>query len=608
MCGGLKRWVAIVVVAIVVATGAVWTGEVERATAQAAPARPVPTSAGYWTVGADGGVFGFGGAGFRGSTGALRLNRPIVAMAPSRSGQGYWLAASDGGIFAFGDAPFLGSAGRLTLSRPIVAMAATPSGRGYWLVASDGGVFSFGDAAFRGSTGAIRLNSPIVTMAPTPSGNGYWLVAADGGVFSFGDAVFRGSTGALKLVRPVVGMAVSPSGRGYWLVAGDGGFFAFGDAAFRGSTGAVPLQRPIVGLAATPRGIGYWLVASDGGIFAFGDASFAGSTGATRLASPIVGIAAAAVRTPPEVSAFFYPWYAQRDRDGEWRHWESNRHEPPEDVAANFYPTRGAYSSGDPTILDAQMVDMAAAGVDVAVSSWWGRDSHEDRVLPAVVAAAAWRGVRLAIHLEPYPGRSVERVVADVAYLRGFGVRDFYMYEAQLFPASAWAAARDRLGDVRVFAETGNLTSVRSGAFTEFARAGRFDGVYSYDPVRYSNADFANFCALARQAQLLCSPSVAPGYVASRTKPNDLRVVNREGGARYDSQWSAALAAGADIVSITSYNEWHEGTQIEPARPYCFPDRFCSPGYEAAYGLSGDAAATAYVQRTRFWADAFRRG
>ena len=73
--------------------------------------------------------------------------------------------ASEGGIFAFGDAVFRGSTGAIALNRPIVGMAATPSGNGYWLVASDGGIFAFGDAVFRGSTGAIALNRPIVGMA-----------------------------------------------------------------------------------------------------------------------------------------------------------------------------------------------------------------------------------------------------------------------------------------------------------------------------------------------------------------------------------------------------------------------------------------------------------
>ena len=59
--------------------------------------------------------------------------------------------AADGGIFSFGDALFRGSAGGLSLVQPIVGMARTADGGGYWLVASDGGIFNYGDAPFYGS-------------------------------------------------------------------------------------------------------------------------------------------------------------------------------------------------------------------------------------------------------------------------------------------------------------------------------------------------------------------------------------------------------------------------------------------------------------------------
>ena len=108
---------------------------------------------------------------------------------------GYWLGAADGGVFAYGDAPFRGSAGNLRLQRPVVGMAATSSGEGYWLVAADGGVFAYGDASFHGSTGDLRLNAPIVAVVPTASDGGYWLIAEDGGVFAYGDARFEGSRG-----------------------------------------------------------------------------------------------------------------------------------------------------------------------------------------------------------------------------------------------------------------------------------------------------------------------------------------------------------------------------------------------------------------------------
>ena len=93
-------------------------------------------------------------------------------MAPTRTGKGYWLVASDGGIFAFGDAAFFGSTGAIKLNKPIVDIVPTPSGRGYWMAASDGGIFAFGDAGFFGSTGAIKLAKRIQQMSSHPDGQG----------------------------------------------------------------------------------------------------------------------------------------------------------------------------------------------------------------------------------------------------------------------------------------------------------------------------------------------------------------------------------------------------------------------------------------------------
>jgi hypothetical protein len=213
---------------------------------------------GYVMASADGTVYPLGDATDYGSPAGTPLNKPIVGIAttpvpvgpfgtPGTNGVGYWLVAADGGVFSYGDAKFHGSTGAIRLNQPIVGMAPTPDGLGYWLVAKDGGVFTFGDAKFFGSTGAIRLNQPVVGMAPTPDGGGYWLVAADGGIFTFGDAKYYGSMGAVRLNQPVVGMAATPDGKGYWLFARDGGVFTFGDASFFGSMGAVHLNSPVFG-------------------------------------------------------------------------------------------------------------------------------------------------------------------------------------------------------------------------------------------------------------------------------------------------------------------------------------------------------------------------
>ncbi|MGH9269536.1 MAG: hypothetical protein ACRD0D_15345, partial [Acidimicrobiales bacterium] len=511
------------------------------------------------------------------------------------------------GVFTFGDAGFFGSAGDQRLNRPVVAMAPTPSGRGYWLAASDGGVFTFGDATFFGSTAALALRSPVVAMAPTPTGRGYWLGAADGGVFTFGDADFLGSAASVRLDRPIVALAPTPSGQGYWLAAADGGIFTFGDGAFLGSMGGTRLARPTVGLAITPRAMGYWIAAADGGVFTFGGAGFEGSAGGLPLKAPIVAAAAAPVLVRAETSVFYYPWWGTPAVDGSWVEWAAGGRTPPIDIAADFYPARGVYSSQDPAVLAAQMAEIRAAGIDEVASSWWGRGSFEDRHLALLVKATADRGLRLAVLLEPYAGRSPATVAADIAHLRAtHGITRFYLYEADRSPVEGWAAITPGLSGVLVHAQSGNRTSMLSGAFAGFVRQAGFDGLFTYDAVRYSAADLATVCAGARQRGLRCAPSVAPQYRATRQKPNDQRVVSPQGGARYDGLWDGALAAGADTVTITSYNEWHEGTQIEGARPYCFADGHCSPGYDGVYGRVGPAADRAFLDRTAVWAALFR--
>ena len=71
----------------------------------------------------------------------------------------------------------------------------------------------------------------------------------------------------------------------------------------------------------------------------------------------------------------------------------------------------------------------------------------------------------------------------------------------------------------------------------------------------------------------------------------------RNGGVTYDRMWKTALRASPDVVTVTSYNEWQEGTQIEPARA-----QVGRPGYDGAWGRVGAAAQRAYLGATADWA------
>jgi hypothetical protein len=259
-------------------------------TPAASPSCPEPPP-GYWQVASDGGVFTFGAAHFFGSTGAMRLNKPVVGMAPTPDRQGYWLVASDGGVFSFGDAQFYGSTGAMVLNKPIVAMIPTFDGRGYWLIAEDGGVFAFGDAPFYGSTGGDAPPYPITAAAAGFLDGGYWMVDANGQVFSFGDAPFEGQPGEAPGAFTISGIAPTRDFHGYWLSSWNGNVADLGDAVSHGSMYGQALNAPVVGITATRDGGGYWLQGSDGGIFCFGTAPFLGSMGGVRLNAPMVGIA-----------------------------------------------------------------------------------------------------------------------------------------------------------------------------------------------------------------------------------------------------------------------------------------------------------------------------
>jgi hypothetical protein len=313
----------------------------------------------------------------------------------------------------------------------------------------------------------------------------------------------------------------------------------------------------------------------------------------------IVLLAPAAARGA-ETSVFYYPWWGTPQKDGKYLHWNKEGHLPPHDLASTFYPSRGAYSSRDWNVLSRQMSEIARAGVDEIISSWWGLGSPEADRLPTVMRAAWKHGLDVAVHLEPYEKWQRTRgiVEADLEYLRGLGVGRVYVYYPfdGLIPDAVWLELSAQFPSIELWAQTSDAAR---------AAAAGFDGVYTYDVYAVRGGAFAGFCTRAAKAGIACAPSVGPGYNASRATP-DHRVRSRRAGATYDGMWRAALAAEPDRITITSYNEWHEGTQIEPARRRGSTIYGAYESYEGAYGLKGKAAERAYLVRTTYWTAKYR--
>ncbi len=116
---------------------------------------------GYWEVGADGGVFSYGGAKFYGSLPGDKIkSRNIVGMCATPTGNGYWLLSSTGNVYPFGQAPKLGHAGP-------GATAILPDGAGYQVVYPKGKTVAFLPRAQPPSSAAS--SAPVPSSTPPAS-------------------------------------------------------------------------------------------------------------------------------------------------------------------------------------------------------------------------------------------------------------------------------------------------------------------------------------------------------------------------------------------------------------------------------------------------------
>ncbi|MEV6108117.1 ThuA domain-containing protein [Streptomyces sp. NPDC051940] len=315
------------------------------------------------------------------------------------------------------------------------------------------------------------------------------------------------------------------------------------------------------------------------------------------------------------VHLFYYPWYGSPAVLGSWRHWQQGGHTPPDDIGANLYPALGPYDSGDFTGAVAQQMKwVKRSGAGVIVYSWWGRGGYEDNLARGVLDAAAREGIKVAWHLEPYGGRTAASTVSDIEYINStYGshqafYRDaahgdrgaYYVFESLLI--TDWTALDQVTDDSIVLAQTTDTTKIA-----------HFSGMYTYDGIAGATAPgWKQAGDYARAHGLIWAPSVAPGYLDDRAVPgNTTPTVTRDNGAAYDRQWNNALdpAIGGSPtwVSVTSFNEWHEGSSIEPADSTP-PGGYGYQTYDGAYGRTGADAETAYLDRTAYWAGRFTGG
>lgn len=329
------------------------------------------------------------------------------------------------------------------------------------------------------------------------------------------------------------------------------------------------------------------------------------------------------------IFGFYYNWYGNNEIDGKEIHWAhqvipQNKNQSvtetipgKENLASNFYPQLKNYSSNDPAIIAKHMKMYARAGMGVVAVTWWGDHYQGAESLPTLFDEAHKNGLKVCFHIEPYGGRSAQSVRENIQhFIEKFGQHPalyrlhgkplFFLYDSYLIPAEEWATLLKPEGSITI--RNTNLDSeiiglwVGKGKEDYFLQSG-MDGFYTY----FASTGFtygstpSNWSYLQTWASkngLLFIPCVGPGYIDSRVRPwNNVNTRDRDDGKYYDRMFDAAIKSNAKFIGITSFNEWHEGTQIEPAIPFDIP--------EFDYLDYGSLGPDFYLDRTAYWAKIF---
>jgi len=299
----------------------------------------------------------------------------------------------------------------------------------------------------------------------------------------------------------------------------------------------------------------------------------------------------------PLVLAFYYPWYGTPDGpSGRWVHWNPYRahHDSAHDPAA------GLYDSNDPETIRRHIREAKSAGIDGFIASWWGTHGFEDRAFDVLARIAEEEDFLVTIYYEDAGVAS--EIVSDLSYLLarhqdntawlrvdGRPVVFFYVRVTHKFTLAQWEDVFSQLE-----ARDRPVFSVADGLRNDFL--GVFDGIHTYNPVGLTRQDcaaqYASASLLARAQDRLFAATILPGYDEAYKNPS-LTYLDREDGDTYHAYWTLARASSPHWILITSFNEWHEGSEIEPSLEFGTTYLEITAEEAAAWKAGGPAPAAA---------------
>jgi glycoprotein endo-alpha-1,2-mannosidase len=287
------------------------------------------------------------------------------------------------------------------------------------------------------------------------------------------------------------------------------------------------------------------------------------------------------------VLAFYYPWYGIPDGPGgagkvvHWGKIDARGH----DIAAStHYPLLGAYDSHDPKVIEQHCQWATDAHVDTFIVSWWGHGDYTDRAMPKILDICASHGMSACIYYETVPQPQTAETAAQdiIRVLQKYGSHKAHLKVGGKPVVFIYGRAVGQLGLTGWLAAVKLINAgfpggaVLIGDEFSYGAARVFDGIHTYntagsvagkslaDLQKWAAGTYPSWVQLADGADKISTITVIPGYDDTKIRKPGL-AVDRLDGELYRVQWEQAIAVDPHWVLVTTFNEWHEGSEIEPS-------------------------------------------